>query len=88
MEIFLLLVFITLFVVGWAASRYSTPSKPIVHDRIPNKTNYNINMIGPEQIEKMSQEEAKELIDKLEKSDLPSLAHRDFYALKKKAGEG
>lgn len=82
---FLLVVFVTLFVVGWIASRFYSKKQGIVQDRVLNETNYNINMIGPKEIKEMSPEEAQELIDKLEKSDLPSLGHRDFYALKEKA---
>ena len=85
MEIFLLAVFVTLFVVGWLASQYYSGPKEIVQDRVPNETNYNINIFSPEEIEEMSPREAKALIQKLEDSDLPSLGHRDFYALKAKA---
>lgn len=87
MEIFLLIIFILLLVVGWIAFRFYSKRKEIVQDRVINETNYNISMIGQEEIEKMSPYEAKELIDKLEDSDLSSLSHRDFYALKKKAEE-
>lgn len=85
MEIFLLIVFTILFVIGWLASRYYSEPKGIVQDRIPNETNYNLNMIASEKIEAMSPQQAKELIEKLENSDLSSLGHRDFYALKAKA---
>lgn len=85
MELFLLVVFIVLFVVGWFASRFSSAPKEIVQDRIPNETNYNINVFSSEEIEAMSPQQAKELIEKLENSDLSSLGHRDFYALKAKA---
>lgn len=73
------------FVVGWLASQYYSGPKEIVQDRVPNETNYNINIFSPEEIEEMSPREAKALIQKLEDSDLPSLGHRDFYALKAKA---
>lgn len=85
--IFLLIIFILLFVVGRITFQFYSKKKGIVQDRVINKTNYNISMIGQEEIEKMSPHEAKELINKLEDSDLPSLSHRDFYALKKKAEE-
>lgn len=85
MEIFLLIVFITLFLVGWLASRYYPAPKGIVQDRMPNETNYNLNMIASEKIEATSLQRAKELIKKLEDGDLSTLGHRDFYVLKAKA---
>ena len=81
----LIIRFFTFFLIGWLASSYYSEPEGIVQDRMPNETNYNLNMIASEKIEATSLQRAKELIKKLEDGDLSTLGHRDFYVLRAKA---
>lgn len=84
MDLLLIIVLIAAVAITWIGARYYNKKKGIVKDRVINETNYNINMLDEARIEKMSPQEAKEWVNKLDQSDLSALSHRDFYALKEK----
>ena len=52
----------------------------------PNDTNYNIAAMHNEAISNATPEEAREILEKIKKGDLPSLTDEDFYRLKEKIG--
>ncbi|MEM8524299.1 MAG: hypothetical protein AAGG68_06635 [Bacteroidota bacterium] len=81
---FILILLAVIIIGGILISGFFKRKRSSDLDRVPNETNYNINSMDEEVLESISAEEAKTMLEEMQKGEAQPLSHRDFYALKRK----